>query len=113
MDRVAALLPGSKNRSPTLNMKRLLETITPSVIVPEIDKYYVFVYKAATPGVMYDQHPFISCTAIYKWGFIGFNFHWNEHRQYTWAEVLTNLYEVSDEELNSVEQLPIAKIKRS
>ncbi len=94
-------------------MRRLLETITPSVIVPEVDKYYVFVYKAATPGIMYDQNPFIICTSIFKWGFVGFNLHWEDYRQYTWGEVITNLYEVSDEELNSVQQLPIAKIKRS
>jgi hypothetical protein len=113
MDRVAALLPGSDNRSPEMNMKRLMSVLSPSVIVPEPDKYYVFVYKAKTPGTTYDQHPFIVCTNIYKWGFTGYNFHWEGVRQYSWAEVLTNLYEVSDEELNSVQRLPIAKIRRS
>jgi len=113
MDRVAALLPGSHDRSPELNMKRLMSVLSPSVIVPEPDKYYVFVYKAKTPGTTYDQHPFIVCTNIYKWGFTGYNIHWEGVRQYSWAEVLTNLYEVSDEELNSVQRLPIAKIRRS
>ena len=113
MDRVAALLPGSKNRSPNYNMKRLLETLTTSEIVPEPDKYYVFIYKAKTPGVIYDQHPFIVCTNVYRWGFTGYNFHWEESRQYTWAEVISNLYEVTDDELTSVQQLPIAKIRRA
>ena len=94
-------------------MKRLLDILTPSEIIPEPDKYYVFVYKAKTPGVAYDQHPFIVCTNVFKWGFTGYNFHWEEVRQYSWAEVLSNLYEVSDEDLNDVQRLPIAKIKRS
>ena len=113
MDRVAELLPGSKGRKPETNMRRLLDVLSPSVIVPEPDKYYVFIYKAKTPGIAYDQHPFIICTNIFKWGFVGYNFHWEESRQYTWAEVISNLYEVSDEELNSVQKLPIARIKRS
>ena len=113
MDKVAPLLSGSKDKSPEMNMKNLLSVLSPSEIVPEPDKYYVFVYKAKTPGVTYDQHPFIMCTNVYKWGFTGYNFHWEESRQYSWVEVLTNLYEVSDEELNSVQKLPIAKIKRS
>ena len=110
---VRDLLPGSADRSPEMNMKRLLDVLTPSEIVPEPDKYYVFVYKAKTPGVTYDQHPFIVCTNVFKWGFTGYNFHWEGVRQYSWAEVVTNLYEVTDDELNAVQALPIAKIKRS
>lgn len=113
MKTVSELLPGSKNRSPNRNMQMLLSILQPSSIVPEVDKYYVFVYKASTPGIMYDQNPFVAVTAVYKWGFIGFNFHWEDYRQYSWAEVISNIYEVSDEELNSVQKLPIAKIKRS
>ena len=110
---VKDLLPGSRDRTPEMNMERLLKTLPTSEIVPEPDKYYVFVYKAKTPGVTYDQHPFIVCTNVYKWGFTGYNFHWEGVRQYSWAEVVSNLYEVSDDDLNAVQALPIAKIKRS
>jgi len=113
MDRVAALLPAARNKSATTNMQRLLNTLTPSTIVPELDKYYVFVYKAKTSGIRYDQHPLVVVTGIYQWGFTGLNFHWNEIRRYSWGEVLSNLYVVNDEELNSVEQMPIALFKQS
>ena len=113
MDRVKGLLPTAIGKSPTSNMKDLLEIITPSVIIPEADKYYVFVYKAKTKRIVYDQHPFVAVTGVYKWGFTGWNLHLNQPRRYSWAEVLTNLYEVSDEELNSVEKLPITLIKQS
>ena len=103
----------SRNQSPEQNMQMLLSVLTPSVIVPQPDKYYVFVYKAKTPGLRYDQHPFIVCSSIFQWGFIGYNFHWEEPRRYSWAEVKSNLYEVSDNELNDVQQIPFARFKTS
>ena len=45
--------------------------------------------------------------------FIGFNFHWNEYRRYSWSEIVSNLYEIKAEELNSMEQYPIAKFVRN
>lgn len=112
MDRTKEILAKSAGKSPTKVMSELLESLTPSVIVPEVDKYYVFVYKAKTKGIVYDQHPFVLVSAIFPWGFTGFNFHVGS-RRYTWGEVITNLYEVQDEELNTVEKLPITLIKKS
>jgi len=109
--RLQYVLKGARQDDPDTNMKRLLDTLKPAQIVPKVDKYYVFVYKAKTPRIQYDQNPFILCTGIYKWGFTGYNFHWERHRRYSWNEVVTNLYEVSDNELNIIERLPIAKIR--
>ena len=92
-------------------MGRLLNIITPSVIVPQPDKYYVFVYKAKTPNIRYDQNPFIVCTSIFQWGFTGYNFHLEAPRRYTWGEVRSNLYELNDDELNSMQSYPIANFK--
>lgn len=99
------------NNNPTYNMSLLLEVLTPSVIVPQVDKYYVFVYKAKTPGIQYDVHPFIVCSDVYQWGFTGLNFHWQQPRRYTWAEVRTNLYEVQSDEIEIVMNFPIAKFE--
>ena len=107
------ILNRSRYQSPERNMQMLLSVLTPSVIVPQPDKYYVFVYKAKTPNVRYDQHPFIVCTSVQPWGFTGYNFHWNQPRRYSWGEVKSNLYEVSDSELNDVEAIPFAKFKTS
>ena len=114
MDRVKQLFKnGAQTKSPDANFADLIDILSPSVIIPETDKYYVFAYKAKTPRIRYDQYPLVYVTAVYKWGFQGYNFHWEGSRQYTWAEVVTNLYEVTDEELNSVEKLPIAKLVQS
>lgn len=111
MDRVRELLKnGAKGKSPDTNFDDLIDVLSPSVIIPQVDKYYVFAYKAKTPNIQYDQYPFVYVTGVFIWGFQGYNFHWEASRQYTWAEVLTNLYEVDESELNSVEQLPIAKL---
>jgi len=113
MNRVEALIPGSNERSPDYNMRMLMQTITPSVIVPEVSKYYVFVYKAKTPNIRYDRNPFIMCTSVFSWGFSGLNYHWNEPRNYSWNEVVTNLYELTEEEASSMLSYPTAHFKNS
>ena len=68
-------------------MDAINDTVTP---IPEVGKFYTFVYNAKTPGKQYDQHPLIACTALEKWGFKGFNYHWNATRNYTWMNLQVN-----------------------
>ena len=112
-NRIDRLVPLTKSRSPVYNMKILLSNLSPSTIVPQQDKYYVFVYKAKTPGIRYDKHPFIVVTGLYKWGFTGINFHWNGPRRYTWGEVVSNLYEIHETEFKSMTTFPIAAFRKS
>ena len=88
-----------------------MDNLSPGEIVPTPDKYYVFVYKAKTKNIQYDQYPFIVCTSVFPWGFSGYNFHWEESRRYTWQEVITNIYEIKDEELNDMMNYPTKSIK--
>ena len=94
-------------------MSELMSSLGTGQLVPEVNKYYVFVYKAKTPGIRYDAHPFVVVTGLFRWGFSAYNFHWEEPRFYTWAEIQSNLYEVTDEDLNRVQEAPIALIRRS
>ena len=100
-----------QNNDPDTNMLNLMEVLGRGVIIPDPDKYYVFVYKAKTPGVVYDSNPLVQVTGIYKWGFTGFNFHWKAARRYTWQETVSNLYEVSEAEMPYVLRIPFANIK--
>jgi len=113
MVNIEDLVAKSKYSKPEAAMNMLLDNLDSSTIVPRPDKYYVFVYRAKTPNIQYDQHPVIKCTGVFKWGFIGYNFHWNESRRYTWNEVISNMYEVYDNQLDSVLKLPIMKVKMS
>ncbi len=87
-------------------MQLLNDTVTP---IPEVGKFYTFVYNAKTPGETYDQHPLIACTALEQWGFKGLNFHWQQSRNYTWNELAGQLYIVQWNELDDLLAIPYAK----
>jgi len=46
---------------------------------------------------------------LFKWGFRGLNFHWQEYRNYTWAEVAGKLHLVEFQELDELLSLQYGK----
>jgi len=84
-------------------MEALNSTVTP---IPEVGKFYTFIYNAKTPDITYDQHPLIACTDLQSWGFKGLNFHWRQSRNYTWEELAGQLYIV---EYNDLLRFPYGK----
>ena len=87
-------------------MEVLNDTVTP---IPEVGKFYTFVYNAKTPDITYDQHPLIACTDLQSWGFKGLNFHWRQSRNYTWEELAGQLYIVEYNELDDLLNFPYGK----
>ena len=87
-------------------MEALNNTVTP---IPEVGKYYTFIYNAKTPDITYDQHPLIACTDLQSWGFKGLNFHWRQSRNYTWEELAGQLYIVDYNELDDLLNFPYGK----
>ena len=87
-------------------MEVLNDTVTP---IPEVGKFYTFVYNAKTPNITYDQHPLIACTDLQSWGFKGLNFHWRQSRNYTWEELAGQLYIVQNNELDDLLAIPYGK----
>ena len=87
-------------------MEALNDTVTP---VPDVGKYYAFVYNPKTPTIEYDAHPLVAVTDLFRWGFKGFNYHWGQMRQYTWNEVVGQLYEIYPEELADAREIPFGK----
>ena len=87
-------------------MEALNDTVTP---IPEVGKFYTFVYNAKTPDITYDQHPLIACTDLQSWGFKGLNFHWRQSRNYTWEELAGQLYIVQWNELDDLLAIPYGK----
>ena len=76
--------------------------------VPEVGKIYVFAYQPSTPGIRYDQNPLVAVTNVYEWGFKGINFHWGQSRSYTFQEVASQLYQVTNEELQDLNTIPVS-----
>ena len=88
----------------------ILDVLTEGSNVPEAGNYYVFVYRAKTPGIAYDSHPLVAVTELFQWGFRGINFHLRKYRQYTWGELGTQVYIVQQEELDDLLSLDYEKI---
>ena len=89
-------------------MEALNNTVTP---VPDVGKYYTFVYNPKTNNIEYDAHPLVAVTNILEWGFKGFNYHWGQMRQYTWQEVVGRVYEIYPGELSDAQEIPFQKIR--
>ena len=100
--------------SPEYLMVKIREALKDTVVqIPTEGKFYTYVYRAKTPGIVYDLHPLIACTEVYGSGFTGINFHWGKYRKYTWEEIQTNLYEVDAGELEDLREIPYAKFLNS
>lgn len=89
-------------------MEALKNTVTP---IPDVGKFYTFVYTPKTPNIEYDQHPLVAVTEIFRWGFRGYNFHWRSPHNYTWLELVGNLHKVNKEELNTLLALNYQKFR--
>ena len=90
-----------------LIMYALNDTVTP---IPEEGNICTFKYFAKTPNIEYDQHPLVAVTELFQWGFRGINLHMGGYRQYTWAELGTQVYIVQRDELDDLLSLNYKKI---
>ena len=89
-------------------MDNLSTTVTSS---PSVGRYYVFVYSAKTPNIQYDSNPLVAVTDVFEWGFRGINLHMGQYRNYTYNELVGELYEVNSYELSDVRELPFGKMQ--
>ena len=93
-------------------MLELMDVLSANVTpAPDIGKYYIFVYQPKTPNIRYDAHPLVAVTDLFRWGFRGMNYHWGEMRQYTWQEVVGQLYEIYSDEIADAREIPFGKIR--
>ena len=87
-------------------MLAVTEILTETEVVPDVGRYYTFIYAPKTPRMRYDQFPLIACVHIEKWGFRGYNFHWPAFRNYTWEEVVGYLHTAYPLEMNDLRSIP-------
>jgi len=97
--------------SPDDIMLAIMEVFRDGEFVPDVGKYYTFIYSAKTKGVEYDEFPLVAVTEIQRWGFRGINLHWGEPKQYTWLEVNSKLLEIKQNEIDYIRSLPYAKFR--
>jgi hypothetical protein len=94
-------------------MMEIMDVLNNTTLIPEVGNYYTFIYNPKTPDITYDQHPLVAVTSIERWGFQGINFHWNDVKRYTWAEIPGRLHIVEDDEIMSMRNINYAKIRRN
>ena len=93
-------------------MLAVTETLTETELIPEIGKYYTFIYAPKTPRIRYDQFPLIACVGLFRWGFRGMNYHWGgDFRNYTWNEVLGQLHIAYPMEMDDLRSIPYQNFK--
>lgn len=102
-------LDGSEDAD--LIMMNIMEVFKDISFVPDVGNYYTFIYIPKTEGIVYDEHPLVAVTAIEPWGFRGINFHWGQYRNYTWIEVIGQLYNVRNDEIDYLRSLRYAKYR--
>lgn len=92
-----------------LIMMNILQIFNETDLIPDSGKFYTFVYQAKTPELEYDEHPLVAVTEVFRWGFKGYNYHWRQVRQYTWAEIVGSLHVVRENEVRYLSSLPYGK----
>jgi hypothetical protein len=108
--RVSQLKRKIRNMSnPDDIMLSIMEVFTQSDFIPDVGKYYTFIYLAKSPDITYDQYPLIAVTGVERWGFKALNYHWNEFKNYTWQEVAGKMHVIEANEIEYLRSLPYAK----
>ena len=81
-------------------MFEILSVFRKTEIIPDVGKYYTFIYTAKTNDIKFDQFPLIACVDVQRWGFKGLNFHWGSVKNYTWQEVEGFLHVIENNEID-------------
>jgi hypothetical protein len=90
-------------------MLSIIEVFTHGEFIPDVGKFYTFIYRSKTADITYDQYPLVAVTAVERWGFKGLNYHWNGFKNYTWQEVLGRMHSIEKNEIEYMKSLPYAK----
>jgi hypothetical protein len=89
-------------------MFEILSVFRETEIIPDVGKYYTFIYTAKTNDIKFDQFPLIACVDVQRWGFKGLNFHWGSVKNYTWQEVEGFLHVIENNEIDYLRSLNYA-----
>ena len=93
-------------------MMAIMETLNDTVVtVPDIGRFYTFIYDPKTPRIRYDQFLLIACVGLFRWGFRGINYHWPGFRNYDWQQSIGNLYQAYPLEINDLRSIPYQNFK--
>jgi hypothetical protein len=82
-------------------------------MTPTPGNYYTYIYYAKTPRITYDRYPLIRYCPLLPKGFVGFNYHLGEMRQYNTNDgerLVSGLYQINEQEFESLRRIPYGKL---
>lgn len=82
-------------------------------MTPSPGNYYTYIYYAKTPRITYDRYPLIRSGPLLPRGFVGFNYHLGEMRQYNTNDgerLVSGLYQINEQEFESLRKIPYGKL---
>lgn len=92
-------------------MNELVLALSDSQVpVPQPGGIYLFQYFAMTPELLYDRYPVVGVSGVFDWGFTGVNFHIRDPRRYTYTQIASPIFQIKQEELNSLLVLPLEEL---
>ena len=94
-------------------MMEIMDVFRDTEFIPDVGKYYTFIYLPKTQEIEFDQFPLIACLEVQRWGFKGLNFHWGSVRNYTWLEVAGKLHTIKNNEIEYLRSVPYARFMKS
>ena len=92
-------------------MMTIMEVFRDGDFVPDVGKYYTFIYSAKTKGLRYDEFPLIATLSIEDPTHFTITVPAGTVRNYTWFEVNSKLLEIKKNEIDYLRSLPYAKIR--
>lgn len=99
---------------PDVLMMEIMEALKDIEYAPDsVGNLFTFIYLPKTPNILYDQHPLVEVTEITRWGFRGFNYHWNRIRNYTFPEIVGPMHRLYPRELEALKTIPYRKFLMS
>ena len=92
-------------------MLAIMEVLGVEEILPDVGRYYTFIYQPKTLNILYDEYPLVAVTSIHPWGFTGVNYHWGDFRSYTWEEIIGKMHLIYPNEVDVMRSIPYQKIQ--
>ena len=111
LSRISGIMKDLKGtEDPDDLMLSIIEALDQIAWAPEEQgAFFTFVYSPKTPNLLYDQHPLVEIIEITRWGFRGFNYHWNMARNYTFPEIVGPMHRVRKSEFEHLRTIPYQK----
>ncbi len=106
-DRFQFILNKTLSRNQDVLFNRLTTVLRSAGRVPTVGNTYFFMYKSNKP---HDRYPLVTVYSITNRSFFAYSHHWNRTTQYSYSNMVSDLYIVNDDEIQNAIMFPVMKV---